>query len=39
LLYIAMWNGKFERLPDQGGVGIPLNIAILVLILVFKWPA
>jgi hypothetical protein len=39
VLYFVMWNGKFERLPDQGGVGILLNIAVLVLILVFKWPA
>jgi hypothetical protein len=39
VLYFVMWNGKFERLPDQGGVGTLLNIAVLVLVLVFKWPA
>jgi hypothetical protein len=39
LLYFVMWNGQFQRLPDQGGVGILINLAILMLILVFKWPA
>jgi len=39
LLFFVMWNGKFDVLPDQGGVGILINIAILVLILIFKWPA
>ena len=39
VLYFIMWNGQFHRLPDQGGVGILLNVAVLVLILVFKWPA
>jgi hypothetical protein len=39
LLYLVMWNGQFQRLPDQGGVGILINLAILTLILVFKWPA
>jgi hypothetical protein len=39
VLYFVMWNGQFQRLPDQGGVGILINLAILVLIMVFKWPA
>ena len=39
MLYLILWDGKFQALPDKGGVGILINIAILVLILVFKWPA
>lgn len=39
VLFFVMWNGQFHRLPDQGGVGILINLVILVLILVFKWPA
>jgi hypothetical protein len=39
LLFFVMWDGKFHALADQGGVGILINIAILVLVLVFKWPA
>jgi hypothetical protein len=38
LLFLVMWDGKFHALADQGGVGILINIAILVLILAFKWP-
>lgn len=39
LLFIVFWNGKFQALDDQGGVGILINLAILVLTLLFKWPA
>jgi hypothetical protein len=39
LLFFVMWDGKFHALADQGGVGILINLAILVLILVLKWPA
>jgi hypothetical protein len=38
LLFLVMWDRKFHALADQGGVGILINIAILVLILAFKWP-
>ena len=39
VLFLVMWNGKFQALADQGGVGILIDIAILILILIFKWPA
>ena len=39
LLFIVCWNGKFQALDDQGGIGILINLAILALILLFKWPA
>ena len=38
LVYLLMWNGKFQALDNQGFVGILINIAILVAVLVFKWP-
>ena len=38
VLYFLMWNGELQRLDDQGGIGILINLAILVLILVAKWP-
>ena len=38
LLYIAMWNGRIERLSDQGVIGVLINIAILIAVLVFRWP-
>lgn len=38
VLYFLLWNGKFERLADNGWVGILINLGILAAILLFKWP-
>ena len=38
LLFFILWNGKFQALDDQGGVGILINLAILVAIWAFNWP-
>ena len=38
LLYLAMWNGRFEHLDNQGAIGILINVAILVAVWVFRWP-
>lgn len=37
LIYLLFWDGKFHELPDQGWVGIFINLAILVVLLVFEW--
>jgi hypothetical protein len=39
LHFFIFWNGKFLAMDDQGGIGILINLAILVVILVFNWPA
>jgi len=36
--YILLWNGKLQALDNQGWIGILINAAILVSVLVFKWP-
>ena len=38
VLYILMWNGQWQRLDDQGAIGILINMAILGAILVLRWP-
>ena len=38
ILYVLLWNGTLERLDNQGGVGILINLIILVSVLVFHWP-
>jgi hypothetical protein len=38
VLYIFFWNGRFQRLDGQGAVGILIDAAILVAVLVFRWP-
>lgn len=39
LLYGMFWNGHLQRLDQQGAVGILINGAILVVILIFGWPS
>lgn len=36
--YLLLWNGKLQRLDNQGFVGILINLAILAALLIFKWP-
>ena len=38
ILYLVMWNGRIERLSDQGVIGLLINLAILIAVLVFRWP-
>ena len=38
ILYLVMWNGRIEWLSDQGVIGVLINIAILIAVLVFRWP-
>ena len=38
VLYIMFWNGRLERLDQQGAVGILLDAAILAIVLIFRWP-
>jgi hypothetical protein len=38
VLYLLAWDGKLRRLDNQGGVGLLINLAILVAVLYFGWP-
>lgn len=38
VLYILFWNGQLQHLDHQGGIGVLLDVAILVAVLVFRWP-
>lgn len=38
LVFILFWNGKFNKLDAQGGVGLLIDLLILVALLVFNWP-
>lgn len=35
LIYLLLWDGKFQALPDQGGVGILINLGIFVAVWMF----
>jgi hypothetical protein len=38
VVYILLWNGRWQHLDSQGGVGILIDVAILVAVLIFRWP-
>jgi hypothetical protein len=38
ILYLLFWNGKMQQLANQGAVGILINFAILVVVLILQWP-
>lgn len=33
-LYVLFWNGRYEQLSDQGGIGVFINLLIIVWLLV-----
>jgi len=38
LIFFMFWDTKFHALPDKGGVGLLISLAILVVTLLFKLP-
>ncbi len=38
IVYIVFWNGRMQNLDGQGVVGILIDVAILVAVLIFGWP-
>lgn len=38
VVFILLWNGRLQNLDGQGWVGILINLALLLAILIFRWP-
>jgi hypothetical protein len=38
MMIILLWNGKMQQLADQGLIAILINVAVLVAVLVLRWP-
>jgi hypothetical protein len=38
VIFILFWDGKMRKLDDKGGIGLLINIAILVAVLILRWP-
>jgi hypothetical protein len=38
IVFILFWNGTTQNLDGQGGVALLINLALLIVILVFRWP-
>ena len=39
VMIILLWDGTLRKMDDKGGVGLLINLLILVLILFIGWPA
>lgn len=38
VVFILLWNGRLQNLDGQGGVGVLINLALLLAILIFRLP-
>jgi hypothetical protein len=38
IVYVFFWNGRLQNLDAQGAVGILIDLAILLAVLIFRWP-
>jgi hypothetical protein len=38
VVYVLFWNRRMQNLGGQGGIGLLINIAILLVVLVLRWP-
>jgi hypothetical protein len=38
IVVVLFWNGKLQRLPDQGWIGALINVAILIVAFLLHWP-
>lgn len=38
VMLILLWDGQMQRLDDKGAVGVLINVAILVAVLILRWP-
>jgi hypothetical protein len=36
LVYILFWDGKLQKLDDQGGIGVFINLAIILAVLIMS---
>jgi hypothetical protein len=38
VVFILLWDGEMRKLHDKGGIGLLINVAILVAALIVRWP-
>jgi hypothetical protein len=39
VIIFLLWNGKRKMVVEQGGIGLFLNVLILVALLLLDWPS
>ncbi len=38
VVYVLFWNGRAQNLDGQGAVGLLIDMAILLAVLILRWP-
>jgi hypothetical protein len=38
VVYLLLWNGRNQNLDGQGAVGVLIDLALLLVVLVLQWP-
>ena len=38
VILILLWNGKLQNLDGQGVIGVAINLAISITVLLLRWP-
>ncbi|RPI34209.1 MAG: hypothetical protein EHM70_03610 [Chloroflexota bacterium] len=38
VIFLLLWDSRFQGLSEQGGVGLLINLALLGVVLLLKWP-
>ncbi|MFN2120980.1 MAG: hypothetical protein ACK2T0_11345 [Anaerolineales bacterium] len=38
LIYVFLWDGSVRQLDNKGAVGILISLAVLVVVLLLRWP-
>ena len=38
LIYVLLWDGSAQQLDNKGAVGILISLALLVVVLLLRWP-
>jgi hypothetical protein len=38
VVFALFWDGKFNALADQGGIGLLIDVIVLAAALSLKWP-
>jgi hypothetical protein len=38
VVFLIFWNGRLHDLDGQGGVGLLIDVAILIAVLILRWP-
>ena len=36
---ILFWDGTFQNMDDNGGIGLLIDLVILSVLLIFRWPS